>query len=240
LRGLDPRAPQLNAFPSLDARFQVGGNPSNPIVPVTALTSAPPNTSPVADAGEDQDALVGHEVQLDGSASYDDDGDVLDYHWTLVGPSESTATLSGDDSAFPTFVPDLPGVYEISLVVDDGQASSASDSVLVHVITAAELAEDLIAEAHDIVTGLGSAELSTPGHGRSFERHLEQALEALALGLFGDAIAKLEWALVRTDGCALNGLPDRRNGPGADWITTCEAQAPIYDALVAALDALSE
>ncbi len=80
---------------------------------------APPNTAPVANAGVDQTALAingSASVTLDGSASYDADGDVLSYTWT--GPF-GTAT-----GATPTVSLGW-GYHEIVLTVDDGIATAA-------------------------------------------------------------------------------------------------------------------
>ena len=44
----------------------------------------PANTPPVANAGPDQTRFIGDEVQLDGTASTDVDGDLLSYFWALV------------------------------------------------------------------------------------------------------------------------------------------------------------
>ncbi len=94
------------------------------------------NTAPVADAGDDQEALVSSVVALDGSASYDADGDALDYQWEISSaPSGSAAALINASFSNPQFVPDLPGAYTVSLVVSDGAADSTADQV---VITAAE------------------------------------------------------------------------------------------------------
>jgi len=92
------------------------------------------NTAPVADAGDDQVVeLVGTRVALDGSHSYDDDGDLIDtYTWTLVRrPEGSSAVLSDSNTAYPEFSADVNGEYEAMLIVSDGFTNSDSDSVLV-------------------------------------------------------------------------------------------------------------
>ena len=88
------------------------------------------NHSPVADAGADVEARVGQLTALDGSASFDEDGDPLDYAWRIVShPSASAAALIDADWADPTFVPDVTGRYELGLVVSDGAADSPEDTV---------------------------------------------------------------------------------------------------------------
>lgn len=90
------------------------------------------NTVPVADAGLDQSVAQGSVVQLSGSGSSDADGDVLAFSWTFAfRPSGSGATLSSPTSATPTFTADLAGDYAVDLTVNDGEASSASDRVMV-------------------------------------------------------------------------------------------------------------
>ena len=100
------------------------------------VTASASNSAPVAEAGSDQNVLVGATVELDGSASSDADGDLLSYGWSITSrPAGSTAQLtyaSGvDDDPAPTFVADVPGVYVIGLVVGDGKAFSAPTSVTV-------------------------------------------------------------------------------------------------------------
>ncbi|HUW62650.1 MAG TPA: PKD domain-containing protein [Candidatus Bathyarchaeia archaeon] len=96
------------------------------------------NRPPVADAGPDQpipdqgDLFLDEEVTLDGSGSYDLDGDPLTYAWTFVTrPPGSTAELMGADPVHPTFIADRKGVYEIELTVEDDSAATDTDTVLV-------------------------------------------------------------------------------------------------------------
>ena len=68
---------------------------------------------------------MGKTVQLDGSRSLDVDGDLLTYRWSFVSkPVASSASLSDPASVRPTFVVDLPGIYVLQLIVNDGQLDS--------------------------------------------------------------------------------------------------------------------
>ncbi len=136
------------------------------------VTASAGNSAPVADAGRDQNALVGATVELDGSASTDADGDLLSYGWSIVSsPAGSTAQLTyadGADDPAPTFVADVPGVYVISLVVGDGKTFSAPSSVTVtaasgNVAPAADAGDDISTVVGTTVTLSG--ELSSDANG---------------------------------------------------------------------------
>ncbi|HOX44873.1 MAG TPA: Ig-like domain-containing protein [Myxococcota bacterium] len=90
-----------------------------------------PNQPPVAVAGPDRYTLPGTPVTLDGSGSYDPDGDTLSgYEWTLLAaPAGSQASLDPAQARQPqvTFTPDIRGAYVFGLVVSDGQLASARD-----------------------------------------------------------------------------------------------------------------
>lgn len=90
------------------------------------------NQSPVANAGVDQNVAVGSLVTLDGSASSDAGGDVLEYTWTMVSrPTGSMAALSSTTVVNPTFTADVNGIYELQLIVDNGEGVSDPDTVLI-------------------------------------------------------------------------------------------------------------
>jgi hypothetical protein len=99
------------------------------------------NRVPLADAGPDQTTIVTLDpdaagptlqepilVNLDGSASSDQDGDGLSYSWSLERPAGSTAVLSDPSAVRPIFVADLLGTYVVQLIVNDGTNNSLPDS----------------------------------------------------------------------------------------------------------------
>ena len=90
------------------------------------------NAAPTAQAGSNQNVVAGNPVTLDGSTSSDADQDQLTYQWTLITkPVGSSATLAAATSAKPSFTADIAGAYVVTLVVNDGQASSTSSSVTI-------------------------------------------------------------------------------------------------------------
>jgi hypothetical protein len=96
------------------------------------ITVATGNLPPVANAGPNQTVTAGQRVTLNGAGSTEPNGDPLTYSWCLKGrPIGSTATLSGANTANPTFTPDIAGSYVFCLTVNDGKLASASDSVVV-------------------------------------------------------------------------------------------------------------
>ena len=107
------------------------GLASQPAVTVVSTV----NSAPVAEAGPDQllDS-VGATVQLDGSQSYDPDGDPITCSWSITTkPAGSTATLSDPAAATPTFVADLFGKYVVQLQVsDDKGLVSTPDEIQVN------------------------------------------------------------------------------------------------------------
>lgn len=90
-----------------------------------------PNSRPLALIQSAQPAGASH-VSLDGSGSYDADGDRLGYSWTLIStPGGSSAALSDAASAAPRFTPDVAGDYTVALVVSDGKSASEKSTVTV-------------------------------------------------------------------------------------------------------------
>lgn len=91
------------------------------------------NNAPVADAGEDLTGVVPEEIQLDGSASSDPDGDILNFSWELIEvPKGSSAFLINAERADASFYADRDGIYVAELTVDDNDRSS-TDTVEIDV-----------------------------------------------------------------------------------------------------------
>ncbi|MCF7919179.1 MAG: C10 family peptidase [Candidatus Cloacimonetes bacterium] len=99
---------------------------------MVAATIAPP-TPPIADAGEPLIAGSGENVTLDGSGSYDVNGDPLSFNWT----APAGIVLSGSNTVSPSFLAPQVTVetdYVFSLIVSDGTFFSEPDEVIVTVV----------------------------------------------------------------------------------------------------------
>ncbi|MFH1283878.1 MAG: PKD domain-containing protein [bacterium] len=85
----------------------------------TATIMSDPNTPPIADAGGPYQSRVNKFMQLDGSGSYDpDDDSIVQYRWNL---GDSGNWYFGET---PWVIYDSTGVYNITLIVNDGKADS--------------------------------------------------------------------------------------------------------------------
>ena len=85
-----------------------------------------PNKEPVAHLGRGAELQTGETIFLDGTASFDLDGDALSYHWSVITkPQGSHVSLENARSVQPPFTPDIDGEYVISLTVSDGKTTSA-------------------------------------------------------------------------------------------------------------------
>ncbi len=82
-----------------------------------------PNEAPVADAGIAQMAFIGNPAYLDGSGSYDPDGNVVGYTW-YFGEERIGSSMTG-----MTYPP--VGVHTATLVVEDNRGLTSTDEVTV-------------------------------------------------------------------------------------------------------------
>ncbi|WMW80929.1 Ig-like domain-containing protein [Undibacterium cyanobacteriorum] len=82
--------------------------------------------APVAVINRDRmSVLAGSLVSASANLSYDEDGDALQFNWSIdAKPSNSTATIATPKTSNLTFTPDVPGNYAIAVTVSDGSSSS--------------------------------------------------------------------------------------------------------------------
>jgi hypothetical protein len=178
---------------------------------------------------------VGTTVQLDGSGSFDANLDLLTYQWSLTfQPAGSAAALSDATAQAPTLVLDLSGTYTVSLVVNDGQVSSAPDVVTIQATTDTGAIVANLSGAIAAINGLDPGDFRNANMQRALTNKLAAVIADVEAGQVQDALDKLENDVIaKTDGCAASGAPDRN-----DWLQTCAAQGPVYDLLREAADLL--
>ncbi|HXG31915.1 MAG TPA: OmpA family protein [Bryobacteraceae bacterium] len=87
------------------------------------------NSPPVADAGPDQVGVLAGVITLDGSNSYDPDGDPITFQWTQIsGPAVS---LTGANEARARFTAEAGQTYAFRLTVRDDKGAEARARVTV-------------------------------------------------------------------------------------------------------------
>ncbi len=108
------------------------------------------NTPPVADAGNNFTIKAGATAILDGSHSYDADGDALTYQWSqIAGPAVQLDNPIGVKPGFA--VPNAIGQQLVfALTVSDGKALSQAGQVMVGIVdNAAPLADAGVDQTRD-------------------------------------------------------------------------------------------
>lgn len=92
------------------------------------------NDAPVANAGNDVNVEVGTPAVLDGSASFDIDGDPLNFSWQFsilpVGSILTNGDLVGINTPSVMFTPDVLGDYHVELTVFDGLLGTTDVAVV--------------------------------------------------------------------------------------------------------------
>lgn len=113
---------------SLTVTDNLGGTSAPDQVTISTI-----NAKPIADAGPDKSVQqVGTVVQIDGTQSWDPDGDNITFLWEITSkPDGSAASISDPQSGTTSIIPDVYGEYTISLVVNDLWESSEPDYVVI-------------------------------------------------------------------------------------------------------------
>ena len=122
---------------------------------VRIVATSASNNIPVADAGQDIIVYVGTTVFLNGSNSFDQDGDPITYEWVGISPPNSSAALFENNTKYPYFLPDVVGVYTLTLTVNDGVADSLVDSVTVMAVSL-PVSSEIVVYSGDVFLGCWS------------------------------------------------------------------------------------
>jgi hypothetical protein len=168
------------------------------------------NSSPYANAGSDQSVEPGELVTLDGSASFDSDGNIVSYFWEQS--SGDDVTLSTNDEAVVTFTfPDVTEATELvfELTVTDDEGAGNTDEITVSYVSYDELT---IAEARDAgvdVEIIISGVVTSPNFQSSGSEYTIQDSTA-GLILYGSGITDLNLGL--GDEVIVSGVTDEYNG----------------------------
>ncbi|MBN1131994.1 MAG: PKD domain-containing protein [Bacteroidales bacterium] len=90
------------------------------------------STPPVAIAGRDTSvSITENYLRIDGSASYDPDGEAISYFWQLLSwPEESAGIIYAGDTREVILKVDAEGDFVLSLTVHDQISSSSPDTVV--------------------------------------------------------------------------------------------------------------
>ncbi len=215
------------------------------------------NVGPVTDAGNNQAVIQGETVYLDGSDSYDSNGDEITYSWSIVSaPENSQAELSDPTSETPYFTADEPGEYVVSLVVSDGIVLSETDVISIVAVTYLYAATEKLLLAVDTINQFDESVFDKKNDKKKITKKINHVLlKDIDKGKYDKAISKLEKkVLVLMDGCALRGEPDTKESIKEykknkekgkkgdkikkDSIITCEAQDQVYPMVMETLELL--
>ena len=90
--------------------------------------------------------------------------------------------------------------------------------------------------------GVPDESFDAKGHRKSICNEYASIIKFLQKGQVGSALAQLDGAIERVDGCALRGVVDPKGETqpnAADYVVICAEQNEIYDLLTAAREALN-
>jgi hypothetical protein len=162
---------------------------------------------PTANAGGDQSGLEDcTSIALDGSASFDPNGDQLGYFWSLQSqPADSSANISSFSSReeeSPTFFPDVAGEYKISLAVNDGTAWSSPDLITLDTVERATNSAPSVNAGTPMTVDGGDAACTASGYSYLCDEcgsvSIDLGASASVVDADGDPLS-VEWSVVSGD-----------------------------------------
>jgi hypothetical protein len=200
------------------------------------------NVKPVADSGGNQVAIVDRTVFLDGSGSYDANNDPLTYSWDMISkPKDSIAVLSDPLAIDPDFVPDIQGLYHVSLVVNDGLLESDPSNATILAIDANNIDDFITALMKAIIeiNSLDKSDMNNYNNKNALTNKIISVIYNYLKDEYGtNMLDKLRDDIAgKFDGCALD---DPAAVDQNDWIMNCQAQDKVYPYLETAISILDD
>ena len=193
---------------SFDFKANDGEKDSN--VATVSITVIPVNEPPFADAGPDENVETGSRVTLDGSNSFDPDGDLISFDWSVdwridakpEGSLLADRDIEGRTTPNPSLSLDVDGVYVLQLIVNDGELNSEPDFVeliasTLNVPPNAEAGDDLSVSVGETALLDGSASEDPDGDDQALTYLWSFAAVPLAGNLVSSDIEERERAQAR-------------------------------------------
>lgn len=190
------------------------------------------NVIPVANAGTNKSVVQGETVCFDGSDSFDANLDPLAYSWSIVStPAGSSAFLDDPAAISPCLTTDLPGNYEVSLIVNDGFVDSEPSTVTVLAISYLDATTCTLQETITAVNTIDLGDFKNKNMQNTLTNKVNATLELVDQGSYAEALDKLQNDLLgKTNGCTNLGEPDKN-----DWIQECACQDQVYPLIIEAI-----
>ena len=127
------------------------------LIPPPASETPPiaSNSKPIAQIIGPEEVLLGEDIILDGSGSYDNDGDEISYKWFL------NDKLSSRENRL-LYKPNEPGLYTFRLIVNDGISDSDISNLIVSVKESTPPATVIVSEQYIQLSGTPSTPKGSP------------------------------------------------------------------------------
>ena len=121
----------IQVYPNADTTYNLLASDGHNQVQAVVIVRVEPNAAPVAVA-RTWSFIWERTIRLDGSRSFDPDGDSITYSWSSIGPLETSIRNPNSETSVVDFLGG-PGAYSFELVVtDDKGAKSSPKRVTVH------------------------------------------------------------------------------------------------------------
>jgi len=151
------------------------------------------NLKPVANAGSSRSILLGETVPLDGSASYDLNGDPLTYHWSVVSsPTGSGAQVFDPSASITQIIPDVEGTFSLQLIVNDGRINSDPSTIEVEVVAQETVITGDLQDLQDAINALDLSAFKNDNMQNTLINKINAIISQVNNREYADALAKLQ------------------------------------------------